>query len=746
MKSWMGSPVFRRIIPCLFLASLVLSGCGGEAEQLEPAAKRLTLERLYSLPRLIGSEPKDYSWSSDGARLAFLWNDEGTNFYDVWSISTENPVPVRLTRLPRMEGGEAGSGDVEAIRHSIRAEQDSGVTAVEWQPDGKWLIFRFRGDLYRLEPGKEPERLTETAATEASAQFSPDGRNLAFLRDGDLWLGSFSDRGLEQTRQITRSGSDAIRIESFQWSPDAGRLAVQERDERQVRLRGIPDYLAEETVLREIRRPLPGEPSASRRLGIVDAQSGRTVWLRFSDQPMDPIFTYQWSPDSRSLLVDTGNLYVTERRILSFAREGGDPRLLYREVEPRNTSAYWQASWAPDSRGIYFLSDRGWDYHIWYLESPEQEPMEITSGQWAVARFFVAAERDSIFFVANRGRPEERHIFRVGLQGGELEQISRRAGTHEPVFSPEGRYAAVRFSSDAVPPDLLLTRLEVEEENERKVTESPLPEFHEFNWVTPEYVRFPSRVDGAELTGRLSIPAGLDRSRRHPAILGSVYSNSVRNQWGGRQAHPTWGLDQFLLQEGYILLNVNFRGSWGHGREFRRGILLDYGGIDVEDLQSGAEYLHSLPYVDPDRTGIWGSSYGGLLTAMSLFRKPGLYKAGVAGAPATNVWHATTGEMWVMGPPQKSHEEYVDSSAFTHAGGLEDHLMIIHGMRDPIVFFKDSVVLLERLMLLGKAHKVEFVMVPDSGHGWDAEELYQTMFTFRKLVDHFQRYLGKGPS
>jgi dipeptidyl-peptidase-4 len=120
----------------------------------------------------------------------------------------------------------------------------------------------------------------------------------------------------------------------------------------------------------------------------------------------------------------------------------------------------------------------------------------------------------------------------------------------------------------------------------------------------------------------LTLPPDLDRKRKYPAILGSVYNNTVRNQWGGRIAHPTWGLDQYLVQKGYVLLNVDLRQSWVHGGQFRDGIKLGYGGIDVEDLHSGVDYLKTLGFVDADRVGIWGSSYGGLLTIMSLAKNP----------------------------------------------------------------------------------------------------------------------------
>jgi len=363
----------------------------------------------------------------------------------------------------------------------------------------------------------------------------------------------------------------------------------------------------------------------------------------------------------------------------------------------------------------------------------------LTRGNWAVAS--MVPVEDGLVVVGNLDKAEERQLFRIDARGGDPVRLSGRPGTHTPVLSPDGRHAAVAFSSDSTPPELLVTALDGSA-NERVVTHSPLEQFSDYRWVTPRYVEFESHVDGTPLHGRLTLPPDWEPGRRYPAILGSVYTDSVRNQWGGRAAHPTWGLDQFLAQEGYVLLNVDLRGSWGRGREHRRGIRLDYGGMDIEDLESGVRFLGTLGFVDLARVGLWGSSYGGLMTAMSLFRKPGLYAAGVAGAPATNVRHALTGQMAVMMRPQDHPEEYDDSSAYLHAHGLEDPLMIIHGMRDEVVLFKDSVVLVERLIQLDK--DVELVALPDAGHGWDNEGLAQTRFAFRRLFAHFERYLKTG--
>ena len=216
----------------------------------------------------------------------------------------------------------------------------------------------------------------------------------------------------------------------------------------------------------------------------------------------------------------------------------------------------------------------------------------------------------------------------------------------------------------------------------------------------------------------------------------------MHNQWGGRIFHPTWGLDQYLAQQGYVLINTDISGSSGYGKAFRQRIAQDYGGIDVDDLYSTARYLIATGYVDPHRIGIWGSSYGGLLTTTSLFTHPGVFQAGIAGAPATSLYHALTGEMRTMMAPQGNEALYTKSSAFLKSGGLEDHLMIIQGMRDQVVLFKDSVVLTQRLILEGK--DITLVPLPNAPHGWDTEGLAQTRYAYHKLTSYFAAHLRPG--
>jgi dipeptidyl-peptidase 4 len=727
---------------CVVRVALV-SGVAGvvQAQSSSPPAD---LDRLYSLPSLIGTAPRNPVWAPDGGRVAFLWNSEGTNFLDVHVSDVRDVTPVRYTSFPRqVVTGDSTAWPVQ--RAQLAAELDAGVSAMVWHPDGQRLVALFRGDLWLITRGAPPRPLTRTSAAESRVAFAPKRAGavprLAFVRSGDVWTAAVDGDSLIDTRQITMSVRDGVSIESVLWSSDGTRLAVVEVDRTGIATRGIPDYLGEATTMPMIRRAFPGEDSEHRRVGIVSADSGTVRWLALEAVPTDVLHGMAWSPDGTQLAIDISDVFVKDRRIMVVHARTGVSRVLVREQEPGNVSAEWQLAWALDGRGVYFTSDRSVDYHVWYAALDGTAARQITAGAWAVFGFTVTP--DGIVAVTNMGRPEERQLVRVPLRGGAPTKLSFMSGTHTSVASPDGRSTAVVFSSDAQPPELYLIDLaaaRTTSANERRVTTSPLPAFARYRFTTPRYVSFSSRADGATLHGRLLLPPGYEAGRRYPVIIGSAYSNTVRNQWGGRNAHPLWGLDQLLLERGFVILTVDVAGSSGHGTAFRRRIRLDYGGIDVEDLQSGVEWLIREGIADSSRVGIWGSSYGGLLTTMSLFTKPTVYRAGVAGAPATNVWHALTGEQRVMMRPQEQPAEYADASSHTKARGMRGRLMLIHGMRDPVVLYKDSAWLTQYLLQLGK--DVELVTLPDAGHGWDLEGTVQTRYAFRRLVDFFVRELG----
>ncbi len=705
------------------------------------AAERLDINRLYSLPWVIGTAPKNFVWSPDSKSVAFLWNDQGTNFREVWIAGRDKGQPVRVTRTPLPQMPKTGN-DLESMQLAADAEMDPGITDVVWAPDQSRLLFLVKGRLYGVPPeGGQPELLTEKANI-GSLRTPPAGDKIAFQSGNELFIARLNATG--PARDVNRVGLAPLTAEAMVWSHDGRMLAFIETDDAQVPRRGIPDYLGPAATLRMVKRPFPGDPSERRRVGFANAgEENRIRWANLGGDPLDIVFNIAWSPDDKTLLVDKSDLYIKDRRLLLVDARNGKASELLREADPWNVTEEWWADWAPDGRGVYFTSDRENFYQVYYAPVGGGSIRRITSGRAEIFWASLNGPANALFYISNEGKPEERQLHKVSLADGRDTQITRSAGTHTDTISPDGSLAADYFSSDLTPPDLYLQRID-SSEPAHQVTHSPLPEFARYRWVAAHYVTFPSTVDGVTLHGRITLPPDFDPKKRYPAILGSVYSNTVHNQWGGRVAHPTWGLDQYLAQQGYVLLNVDIRGSLGYGKAFRQKLALDYGGIDVEDLYSGVKFLETLRYVDMARVGMWGSSYGGLLTTTSLFTKPGVYKAGVAGAPATSLFHALTGEMRTMMAPQDHQKEYAQASAFLKSAGLKDHLMIIHGMQDQIVLFQDSIALEQRLILQGK--DMQMVVLPNAPHSWDTGSMVQTRFAYNQLIAFFQRFLGEGPS
>lgn len=707
----------------LALAVLGLAG-GAGAAAAQADAEGMSLDRFYSLPHVTGTAPEAPVWSPDGRRAAFLWNDAGYPFLDVWIYDIENGERRQLTDL----------GGAQA-----KSENARGVAEVQWMSSGERLVYAFRGDLHTVSvDAGESVAITRTAARESRPRPAPGSDRIAFLREGDLWIRDLSDGSGNTERRLLRTDSSKIAVDRFSWSPGGERIAVIVADNSRVPVRDIHYYEGGEHKIRRLSRPFPGDETTRRRILILDV-SGDAEPLRLEHPGAHPIYSMAWSHAGDALLVDSSSFMLSERNIRVYDAATGGSERHYTHTEPQQLNPAWSAAWAPEDAGLIILSDRGGWYHLYHQSRPGGELRRLTDGAWEVNDFAVDADGGRVYFRANKDHRAERQIYRVAVEGGEIERISRRAGTHDPVYAPGFAHALDRFSNDVTPPDLLLHRLDSLGDTER-VTNSPLADFDGYRLAEVRYHSFDSHVDGAELIARISLPADYDADKRYPLIVGSVYADSVRNQWGGRTAHPTWGLDQVLVDRGYILLNVNVRGSWGQGKAFRQDLLSGYGGIDIEDLESGVRHLIDQGLVDPERVGIWGSSYGGLMTLMSLYRKPEVYAAGIAGAPATNVWHAFPEQMWVLGEPVGNYlDRYKRQSAFYHSEGLEDPVMLIHGSADAVVLYSDTLELAERM--IGQGKMFELVTLPGGSHGWDVDSLSQARFSFHKMVNFFDRHL-----
>lgn len=699
------------------------------------ARSPLTIERMTSGRSLLGTAPVSPTWSPTSRQLAFLWNDQGQPRRTLWLVDRDGNTPRRV--LPESEAAP--------------------VSDFVWTRDGSALVFVQGGDLYRVPAdGGTPARLTTTGGDKSDLTISPDGAQLAYLSGGDLYLlplqattpvrltnvavppistvplGTYNRADVEIGSATW--GGDAP---SYAWAPDAKSIAVHVVDRRGVPTLNMPYYLGAAPVMNQVRRSAPGDVNEVRKIGLVDVATRQLRFIELPDSSSTRVVNFAWSPRG-ALMIDRATDDEIDRTIHVVEPGTMMPRRIWHDH--RDTRIYNDiaSTWSADGRHILLSGDLDDRYRVYQITPGDTVARALTPATPDVTG---AAQPNAvtrrIIFMSNDPLPSERHVWSMRPDGSRRERLTQRAGTHTPFPSPDGTLLALLSTDDLTPSELWLQPLAAGG-TARRITTSQAPDFASVPWVTPKYVTFRSRTATPPLHARILYPPNLDPSKKYPVLFGPVYSNTVRNRWAGLYAT----LQQYLaIEKGYIVVQVDVRGSTGYGRDFREKFLMDWGGQDLEDLESAVDYMKAQPFVDGSRLGIWGSSYGGTLTVYSLLKKPGLFQAGVAGAPATDPKFFGSDDVAIARRPQ-THPQTFTRGALQYAGNLRDHLLIIHGMEDDVVPFATSIALAEEFMRLGK--DVDFAFAPAATHGW-TQPPYYARYLLTRLVDHFDRYLGAGP-
>lgn len=739
------------------LASIALSAAVAAGQPAPGPTRRLTIERIAASPNLLGTAPGSPEWSPDSRTLAFLWNDQARPARDVWTVSSVGGKPVRLTNV-------SGAGGCATAPPAGASEPASGsgasVAEVTWAPDGETLFLLCRGNVFSVpRAGGALVPLTRTGGSKSDLAVSPDGRFVSFLQDGDLWLITRPAGDLVRATHVGVPGPGTVPLGTYNrpdvefgryvwggalpaylWSPDSRTVALHYVDRRKVRKVPFPYYLGDETTVNELRRGYPGDHDEIRTLAFYHVGSGQLRMLEFPDQGWRFINGYAWA-DGERLLIDQQTDTQQDRWLLFAHAATGAMEEVWHDQRASRVYNAVEALWDAVGRRILMIGDLDDRYRLYDVNKPGTPPAALTPATYDITGVAVAgtgAQR-AIFVVSNEVNPYERHVYRMPASGGAAVRITTRPGTHQPFVAPDGSAVALLSTSDTEPTELYLANAR-DGRPETRVTTSPPAEFGEYRWARPRYVTFKSRIDDHTLHARILEPPNLDRTKKYPIVFGPVYSNTVRNRWAGANAT----LQQFLAVERQaIVVQVDVRGSTGYGRTFREQFLGDYGGRDLDDLQSALEYLETLPYADTKRAGLWGSSYGGLLTVYMLFKKPGVFKAGVAGAAAVDPRFFGVDDVAITRLPNTDPEIFRKGVAAQYAKNLRDPLLFIHGMQDDVVPFKTIVDLMEQLMRLGK--DFDIALAPAATHGWTQRDYYAT-FMYRKLVTHFERHLGLQPA
>jgi dipeptidyl aminopeptidase/acylaminoacyl peptidase len=438
-----------------------------------------------------------------------------------------------------------------------------------------------------------------------------------------------------------------------------------------------PDYVKDYPV----KKPEKGEKPSKRGLSL----SG-------------PI----WSEDGKYVVTDLYSEDHKDRWIMLLDINTGKLKLLDRQRDEAWIGGpgigRGSLGWMDDNKTIYFQSEATGYSHVYTIDVTTGVKRALTAGNFEVSDLTLSSDKKTFYFVSNEFDPGIRELYSISSAGGVITKLTDFWGAVEFELSPDGKYFALRVSRSNTPWELY-TLENKKSSKPVKITESTTAEFRSYNWRVPEVIRIKAS-DGASVPARLYTPS-VKNGAAVIFVHGAGYLQNAHHWWS--QYFREYMFHNFLVDNGYTVLDIDYRGSSGYGRDWRTAIYRYMGGRDLDDHVDGAKYLVEQQGIDRSRIGIYGGSYGGFITLMGLFTRPGVFRAGAALRPVTDWAHYNHGYTSnILNTPVQDSLSYVRSSPIYYAAGLKDVLLICHGMVDDNVHFQDVVRLSQKLIELGK--------------------------------------------
>ena len=617
--------------------------------------------------------PTNPAWSPDGSKVAFLWDAAGKQ--DLFVVSPGGAAVAMTDFTP----------DPDLLV--------SDIGAFAWVSNEQ-LLFGKDGQLWTVPVATHtPARMGGPLGDAGAFALSPDRQQIAFVRRSQIWIGSVAAKTQRQLTNLPEGLSPAVPVFSkdgrwLTFAASRGGLEAEDLPWNGPMVRSM------ENVTRE------------RRVGIVSMQGGDVAWIpsvgavsgvQFAG---DGAVVYQeLSPDGKTREIKT-------------VRAGGNSRVLWRDHDERWWSPTGRDSKllvSPDGKSIAFVSDRtGW-IHVYVMPvdaASESDARALTTGRFGSG--LGAWSADSCRIAYHHSAPDnqmERFIDVVDVASGKSEPIVTARGVNlDPLFAPDGQSMVFQRTDVENSLDLYVSKISRGAPLVR-LSDSMPAGLNRTDLVPPVPVSFPSRLDKAPVPATLMVPKNLDKRRRHPAIVWIHGSGSDQNflGWHPGSYRMYYSVSQYLVQQGYVVLTPDYRGSSGYSRDWATGVHMGLGVKDTADVASGADYLKTLDYIDPDRIGVWGLSYGGFLTLQALTADPKLWNCGIDVAGVVD-W-ATYGAGYTtprLGTPVENPDIYRVSAPVYHMEKLERPLLILHGTNDRNVQFRDSLRVIDALLKLGK--------------------------------------------
>lgn len=783
-----------------FIYLLLLLIPAGASSQSQGKLTRLTVEKIMSDPRWIGTSPEDVFWNAEGSKLFFSWNPEKNEADSLYYITPANRTPVKATLAEKQT--------------LIRAY------SVNYNDDRTAYVYEQDGDIYyHVVKPSQTRRITQTEETEYNPVFSFGGKEVVYNRNQDLFAWNINSGATRQLTHFT-SGNEDNREEKLsaedKWlkSQQVQYMQVlKERKDRweatrkydslltgsglkQINTNGknvrnvsinaagnfigyfiynapqgrkstiVPNYITESGYTTDIRgREKVGQPQGFSRFFIYDVQGDSSVEIKtdslegirdipdfYRDYPATyekmakertprqvSFFRAFWSPQGSRVAIDIRSLDHKDRWLALWDTRTRRLQLLDRQHDSAwiDGPGMWSAGWTDEDHFWYQSEATGYS-HLYTVNVVSGEKKALTSGNYEVLSAKLSIDKKYFYLSTNEGDPGQHQFYRLRIADRKQEKLTSMMGANEVTLSPDEKTLAILYSYTNKPWELYIQENKAGAKAIEVTSLAQSDEFRSYPWRDARVITFPAR-DGALVHARIYTPDQPDPHK--PAVIfvhGAGYLQNAHKWWSSY--FREYMFNNMLADNGYYVMDIDYRASAGYGRDWRTGIYRYMGGKDLSDNIDGIRYLVKTYGVDPARIGMYGGSYGGFMTLMAMLTTNEV-AAGAALRSVTdwaNYNHGYTSN--ILNEPYNDSIAYQRSSPIYFAKNLKGHLLMCHGMVDENVHFQDIVKLTQRFIEEGK-NNWELAVYPMEDHGFIEPSSWTD--EYKRIFNLFETVLKK---
>lgn len=734
----------KKLILVSLLHSVLFSSFSQESE--------LTLERIFTNREFSITYMGSLRWFEQGAAYTTLEKSEQyPDHYDiVKNITTTGQQEVLVFAEWLIPSGNDLPLEIEDYHWS----KDQTKILIYTNSKKVWRR-NTKGDYWLLDiQTKELKKLGGAKAKPSTLMFaklSPDGTQVAYVREHNLYVESLTDGGITS---LTTDGSERIINgtfdwayeeefscrDGFSWSPDGKHIAYWKIDATSIRnFYMINNTDSAYSHLIPVQYPKAGQTPSACKVGVASISSGQTVWMDVKGDPRNNYIPRMiWHPNSKEILVQQLNRAQNHNKVIRANIEDGSAEVVYEDKETAWLEVVDDFQYLNEGESFSWVSEKsGWKSA--YSVDKDGEQLITPKDQDMLSISLIDEKSGWLYFIASPENPTQKYLYRTRLNGkGKATRLTplNMPGTHSYQISPNGKYARHTYSRAGTPPVIDLVELPshkvvrtfVDNKETRRKLSALKKNPVEFFSVTTD--------EGLEMDAFMIKPVDFDPNKKYPVLFyvyGEPWSQTVTDAWGG--SNYLWHL--MLSQQGYVIMSVDNRGTPApKGREWRKSVYGQIGYLSSQDQAAALRLIiDKYDFVDPDRIGIWGWSGGGAMTLNMLFRYPELYHTGMSVAPVTDqrLYDNIYQERY-SGIPSLMPESYEKGSPIHYAKNLKGNLLLVHGTGDDNVHYQHSELLINELIRHNKIFS--FMPYPNRSHG-----IFEGENTSRHLREILTNYL-----